>query len=86
MRYVLIGDGDSPHLLKWARALATVDGLELWAASSRGFAAGFDDVLPETRRLALHTTPDAAGGLSTWRAVRRTTARHAAARWACFWA
>jgi glycosyltransferase involved in cell wall biosynthesis len=62
MRYVLIGDGDSPHLLKWARALAAIDGLELWAASSRGFAPGFDAVLPETRRLALHTAPDAAGG------------------------
>lgn len=62
MRYVLIGDGDSPHLLKWARALAAVDGLELWACSSRGFAAGFDEVLPAERRLALGTQPDAAGG------------------------
>jgi glycosyltransferase involved in cell wall biosynthesis len=62
MRYVLIGDGDSPHLLKWARALAAVPGLELWAASSRGFAAGFDAVLPVQRRLALATTPDAGGG------------------------
>ncbi len=62
MRYVLIGDGDSPHLLKWARALAALPGLELWAASSRGFAAGFDAVLPPERRLALGTAPDAAGG------------------------
>lgn len=62
MRYVLFGDGDSPHLLKWARALAGIEGLELWAASSRGFAPGFDAVLPEPRRLALGTTPDAAGG------------------------
>ena len=36
MRLVLLGDGDSPHLLKWARALAPQ--VELWAASSRGFA------------------------------------------------
>ena len=62
MRYVLIGDGASPHLLKWARALAAVPGLELWAASSRGFAPGFDAVLPAARRLALATSPDAAGG------------------------
>jgi L-malate glycosyltransferase len=62
MRYVLLGDGDSPHLLKWARALAALPGLELWAASSRGFAAGFDGVLPPSRRLALSTQPDAAGG------------------------
>jgi L-malate glycosyltransferase len=59
---VLIGDAESPHLLKWARALAAVPGIELWAASSRGFAAGFDAVLPAERRLALATTPDAAGG------------------------
>jgi hypothetical protein len=63
LRYVLIGDGDSPHLLKWARALARPQhGLELWAASSRGFGAGFDAVLPPARRLALGTQPDAAGG------------------------
>ena len=62
MRLVLIGDGDSPHLLKWARALAAVPGLDLWALSSRGFAPGFDAVLPAGRRLALGTKPDAAGG------------------------
>jgi len=62
MRYVLLGDGDSPHLLKWARALAALPGIELWAASSRGFLAGFDAVLPPERRLALATRPDAAGG------------------------
>jgi glycosyltransferase involved in cell wall biosynthesis len=62
MRLVLIGDGESPHLLKWARALSTMPGLELWAASSRGFAPGFDDAVPAARRLALGTQPDAAGG------------------------
>lgn len=62
MRYVLIGDGESPHLLKWARALAALPGIELWAASSRGFLPGFDAVLPAAQRLALATTPDAAGG------------------------
>lgn len=62
MRYVLIGDGESPHLLKWARALAHLPGIELWAASSRGFAPGFDAAVPPARRLALNTQPRAAGG------------------------
>ncbi len=62
VRYVLWGDGDSPHLLKWARALAALPQLELWAASSRGFLPGFDACVPAERRLALATHPDAAGG------------------------
>jgi glycosyltransferase involved in cell wall biosynthesis len=68
MRYVLWGDGESPHLLKWARALAVEgsrvfgDGFELWAASSRGFLPGFDDVVPPARRLALATKPAFEGG------------------------
>ena len=60
MRYVLLGDGQSPHLLKWARALAPQ--VELWAASSRGFATGFDALVPPGRRLALGTRPDFEGG------------------------
>jgi glycosyltransferase involved in cell wall biosynthesis len=62
MRLVLIGDGDSPHLLKWARALAAVPDVELWAVSSRGFMPGFDAVLAPERRLSLQTAPDAGGG------------------------
>ena len=60
MRLVLWGDGESPHLLKWARALAPQ--LELWAASSRGFLPGFDALLPPERRLALGTQPKTGGG------------------------
>ncbi len=60
MRLVLLGDGDSPHLLKWARALAPL--VELWAASSRGFLPGFDGLVPAERRLALATRPDFEGG------------------------
>jgi glycosyltransferase involved in cell wall biosynthesis len=60
LRLVLWGDGESPHLLKWARALAPQ--LELWTASSRGFLADFDDLLPPSRRLALLTRPHAGGG------------------------
>ena len=58
----MIGDGESPHLLKWARALAATAGVELWVASSRGFAAGFDGVVPASRRLALETRPTHRGG------------------------
>ena len=62
MRLVLLGDGDSPHLLKWARGLAAQPQLELWALSSRGFLPGFDACVPREQRLALHTQPQAAGG------------------------
>ncbi len=58
-RYVLFGDGES-RLLKWARALAPH--MDLWAVSSRGFAAGFDAFAPPEQRLALATRPRAAGG------------------------
>ena len=64
MRLVLIGDGQSPHLLKWARALTQLRSpqVELWAISSRGFGAGFDALVPLERRLALGTTPRFEGG------------------------
>lgn len=64
MRLVLIGDGESPHLLKWARALAQTPGVELWAASSRDFETGFDVCIPAERRLALRTRPARDGGNS----------------------
>jgi L-malate glycosyltransferase len=60
LRLVLIGDGQSPHLLKWARTLAPL--VELYAVSSRGFAEGFDAVLAPERRLALATRPRFEGG------------------------
>lgn len=59
-RWVLLGDGESPHLLKWARALAPR--VDLWAASTRGFDAGFDALVPASRRLALRQSVDVAGG------------------------
>lgn len=60
LRLVLIGDADSPHLLKWARTLA--HRLDLWVISSRGFAPDFDAFLPAERRLALGTQPRFEGG------------------------
>jgi glycosyltransferase involved in cell wall biosynthesis len=62
LKLVLIGDAESPHLLKWARSLAQQPGLQLFAASSRGFSPGWDALLPPERRLALHTQPRHAGG------------------------
>ncbi|MDE2397864.1 MAG: glycosyltransferase, partial [Burkholderiales bacterium] len=61
MRIVLIGDGLSPHLLKWARALAARR-VELWVASSRGFLPGFDELVAPERRLALGHEAAHAGG------------------------
>ncbi|MCA0177985.1 MAG: glycosyltransferase [Proteobacteria bacterium] len=60
MKWVLIGDGESPHLLKWARALAPE--VALYAASSRGFASGWDALVPPARRLALGCTMAHGGG------------------------
>jgi L-malate glycosyltransferase len=60
LRLVLMGDGDSPHLLKWARALQ--GRVDLWALSSRGFAPGFEDIIPAAQRLALGTQPNFEGG------------------------
>lgn len=60
LKLVLIGDGESPHLLKWARALQPR--VQLHAISSRGFLPEFLQLLPDARRLALNTQPDHAGG------------------------
>lgn len=60
MKLVLIGDGESPHLLKWARMLQPR--VRLAAISSRGFAPGWELLLPDADRLALNTSPDHGGG------------------------
>ncbi|MCV2368270.1 glycosyltransferase [Roseateles oligotrophus] len=62
LKLVLIGDGESPHFLKWARALAQSPGFELWAASSRGFTPEFEALVPAARRYAMNTKPDHGGG------------------------
>jgi L-malate glycosyltransferase len=60
LRLILIGDGESPHLLKWARALAPR--VQLWAISSRGFMPGWELLVPDAQRLALNTRPEHGGG------------------------
>ena len=62
LRLALIGDGESPHLLKWVRALAAAPDVALHVASSRGFLPDFDGLLPPERRLALATRPRFDGG------------------------
>ena len=55
LRVVLFGDGESPHLVKWARALAPR--VELFVASSRGLAPALAALLPAERTLLLgHAT------------------------------
>ena len=60
LRYALVGDGESPHLLKWARALAPL--VDVWVCSSRGFAPELAALVPAEKRLALKTHPAHGGG------------------------
>jgi len=60
LRVVLFGDGESPHLLKWARALAPR--VELFVASSRGLAPALAALLPPQRTLLLSHDTKFAGG------------------------
>ena len=60
LRYALVGDGESPHLVKWGRALHPH--VDLWVCSSRGFAPGLAELVPPEQRLALHTDPAHGGG------------------------
>lgn len=52
MKLVLIGDAEQPALLRWARQLAPR--VRLAAVSSRGFAPGWELLIPDADRLALH--------------------------------
>lgn len=63
-RYVLVGDGQSPHLLKWTQTLHEVAGsaLALHVVSSRGLLPAFEPLIAPERQLLLNTRPDAAGG------------------------
>ena len=62
LRVVLFGDGESPHLLKWARALAPR--VELHVASSRGLAPALAALVPAERTLVLGHATKFAGGNS----------------------
>ena len=60
LRVVLFGDGESPHLLKWARALAPR--VELHVASSRGLAPALAALVPAERTLLLGHAAKFEGG------------------------
>lgn len=64
LRYILLGDGQSPHLLKWAQTLHAVGGdqLRLGVMSSRGLLPEFDALVQPGNRLVLNTQPAQAGG------------------------
>ena len=69
MKYVLIGDAESPHLLKWARELN--ERVNLWVVSSRGFSPAFDAFLPAERRFAFNAQPGWKGWISVFFKVTR---------------
>ena len=73
LRIVLWGDGESPHLLKWARALSALDGrVELFVASSRGLAPALAALVPAQRCLALgHDTRFAGGNAALLKTLPR---------------
>ena len=63
LRVVLFGDGESPHLLKWARALAPR--VDLFVASSRGLAPALAALVAPERTLLLgHDTKFAGGNIA----------------------
>jgi glycosyltransferase involved in cell wall biosynthesis len=63
LRIVLLGDGESPHLLKWARALAPR--VELHVASSRGLAPALAALVATERTLVLgHATKFSGGNVA----------------------
>ena len=70
LRVVLWGDGESPHLLKWARALAPR--VELHVASSRGLAPALAALVPAERCLVLgHATRFEGGNAALLKALPR---------------
>ena len=70
LRVVLWGDGESPHLLKWARALAPR--VELHVASSRGLAPALAALVPPARCLVLgHATKFDGGNAALLKALPR---------------
>ena len=70
LRVVLLGDGESPHLLKWARALAPR--VELHVASSRGLAPALAALVAPERTLLLgHDVKFAGGNVALLRTLPR---------------
>ena len=70
LRVVLFGDGESPHLLKWARALAPR--VELHVASSRGLDPALAALVAPERTLVLgHATKFSGGNAALLKTLPR---------------
>lgn len=59
MKYVLIGDGESPHLLKWAKELSKH--VDLWVVSSRGFLSEYSLFIDKDRMFSFNEKPNVFG-------------------------
>jgi glycosyltransferase involved in cell wall biosynthesis len=67
--YVLIGDAQSPHLLKWASELN--GRVNLWVVSSRQFLPEFDAFLPDNKRFMFGARADLRGWLNVFLKIRQ---------------
>ncbi len=61
-KYLLIGDGSSPHILKWVREL--VKSYDVFLISSRGVHPGIRELLTSDRLFPLETESNPSGGNS----------------------
>ncbi|MDD2963047.1 MAG: glycosyltransferase [Bacteroidales bacterium] len=60
LKYLIIGDGASPHLLKWISALA--DHFDLYLISSRSVLPEIHSIIPDNQIVALNFSLDPDGG------------------------
>jgi len=59
-KYLLIGDGESPHLLKWAKELSKY--FELYLVSSRGMSPALEEIIPKGNIHEFNLNPEESGG------------------------
>lgn len=60
IKYLIIGDGESPHLLKWCREL--VKYVEVYLVSSRNLLPQLREIIPETRLFTFNLNLTESGG------------------------
>ena len=59
-KYLLIGDGESPHLFKWAKELSKY--FEMYVVSSRSFSPDLRSIIPEENCHEFGLSPEERGG------------------------
>jgi len=59
-KYLLIGDGESPHLLKWAKELSRY--FELYLVSSRAVSPELEKIIPGENIHEFNLNPEESGG------------------------